>query len=53
MVGKIEIVPPIKAEEQSYKALDPFNVLVNYWWNGSAEGTQPGEICDPPSRRTQ
>lgn len=35
------------------EALDPFNVLVNYWWNGSAEGTQPGEICDPPSRRTQ
>jgi hypothetical protein len=25
VVGKIEIVPPIKPEEQSYKALDPFN----------------------------
>jgi hypothetical protein len=25
VVGKIEIVPPIRPEEQSYKALDPFN----------------------------
>jgi hypothetical protein len=25
VVGRIEIVPPIKPEEQSYKALDPFN----------------------------
>lgn len=25
VVGKIEIVPPIKPEEQSYKANDPFN----------------------------
>ena len=25
VVGKIEIVPPIKPEEQSFKALDPFN----------------------------
>jgi hypothetical protein len=25
VVGRIEIVPPIKPEEQSFKALDPFN----------------------------
>ena len=25
LVGKIEIVPPVKPEEQSFKALDPFN----------------------------
>ena len=25
VVGKIEIVPPIKPDEQSFKALDPFN----------------------------
>jgi hypothetical protein len=25
LVGKVEIVPPIKPGEQSYKALDPFN----------------------------
>ena len=23
------------------EALEPFNVLVNYWWDGSAEGNQP------------
>ena len=35
------------------EALEPFNVLVNYWWDGSAEGRQPGQTYDPPSRRTQ
>lgn len=25
VIGKIEVVPPIKPDEQSYKALDPFN----------------------------
>jgi oxalate decarboxylase/phosphoglucose isomerase-like protein (cupin superfamily) len=35
------------------EALEPFNVLVNYWWDGSERGRKPGEMCDPPSRRTQ
>lgn len=30
VVGKIEIVPAIKAEEQSFKALDPFNTKRHY-----------------------
>jgi len=30
VVGKIEIVPPIKPEEQSFKALDPFNTKRHY-----------------------
>lgn len=35
------------------EALEPFNVLVNYWWDGSARGRQRGERSDPPSRPAQ
>ena len=35
------------------EALEPFNVLVNYWWDGSAGGQTARYISDPPSRRTQ
>jgi hypothetical protein len=30
VVGKIEIVPPVKPEEQTYKANDPFNTKRHY-----------------------
>jgi len=59
VVGKIEIVPPIKPEEQSYKALDPFNAkrhfmgrAVMFMSDKREYQNYTGDALNPPLQET-
>jgi hypothetical protein len=59
VVGKIEIVPPIKPEEQSYKATDPFNAkrhfigrAVMFMSDKPKYAEHTGHALNPPLEQT-
>jgi hypothetical protein len=59
VVGKIEIVPPIKPEEQSFKALDPFNTkrhfmgrAVMFMADKPEYRDYTGDALNPPLQQT-
>jgi hypothetical protein len=59
VVGKIEIVPPIKPEEQTYKATDPFNSkrhfigrAVMFMSDKPKYAEHTGYVLNPPLEQT-
>jgi hypothetical protein len=59
VVGKIEIVPPIKAEEQTFKATDPFNTkrhfigrAVLFMSDTKEYRDYTGDALNPPLQQT-